>query len=254
MARRRFFVPEIRRGLAELTGADAEHLVRVLRAEVGQVYEICDNQDVYLAEIETARKSVVVFRCQEKLAVPEAEVTLVLVPALFKFDRFEWLIEKATELGVATIQPFEAVRTERGLAGAAQKRRARWERIAVEASQQSRRVRLPVIEPVGTLAEALVVDASVKLLLDEEAGTVPIVQCVPEVRSPSDTVALLLGPEGGWVPEERAKAVAAGWTPVSLGNTVLRAETAGVAGLAVVKALWARDERRVSNPPQDSIP
>ncbi len=70
----------------------------------------------------------------------------------------------------------------------------------------------------------------------------------------SDIVALLLGPEGGWVPEERTKAVTAGWTPVSLGNTVLRAETAGVAGLAVLKALWARDERRVSNPPQDSIP
>ncbi len=173
MARRRFFVPEIRRGLAELTGADAEHLVRVLRAEVGQVYEICDNQDVYLAEIETARKSQVVFRCQEKLAAPEAEVTLVLVPALFKFDRFEWLIEKATELGVARIQPFEAVRSERGLADAAPKRSARWERIAVEASQQSRRVRLPVIEPVGTLAEALAVDANVKLLLDENTALSP---------------------------------------------------------------------------------
>lgn len=238
MARRRFFVPEIRRGVAELTGADAEHLVRVLRAEVGQVYEICDNQDVYSAEIETARKSLVVFRCQEKLAAPQAEATLVLVPALFKFDRFEWLIEKATELGVARIQPFEAVRTERGLAEAAQKRSARWERIAVEASQQSRRNRLPEIEPVATLAEALSLDANVRLLLDEESGTMPIIRSVPEQRSPGDTVALLLGPEGGWVPEERAKAVAAGWAPVSLGNTVLRAETAAVAGLAVVKAMW----------------
>ncbi|MGA7410386.1 MAG: RsmE family RNA methyltransferase [Bryobacteraceae bacterium] len=238
MARRRFFVPEIRRGAAELTGADAEHLVRVLRAEVGQVYEICDNRDVYLAEIETARKSLVVFRCQEKLAAPEAEAAFVLVPALFKFDRFEWLIEKATELGVARIRPFEAVRTERGLAEAAQKRSARWERIAVEASQQSRRNRLPVIEAVAALTEALAVDANVKLLLDEDAGTMPIIQCVPERRSPSDTIALLLGPEGGWVPEERAKAVAADWAPVSLGKTVLRAETAGVAGLAVVNALW----------------
>jgi 16S rRNA (uracil1498-N3)-methyltransferase len=239
MARRRFFVPEIRRGVAELTGTDAEHLVRVLRAEVGQVYEICDNQDVYLAEIETARKSVVVFRCQEKLGAPETGATLVLVAALFKFDRFEWLIEKATELGVARIQPFEAVRTERGLAEAAQKRSARWERIAVEASQQARRSRLPVIEAVGTLADALAVDADVKLLLDEDLTADPILRRVPEQRLASDTVAVLLGPEGGWVPEERAKAVAAGWATVSLGNTVLRAETAGVAGLAVVKALWS---------------
>jgi 16S rRNA (uracil1498-N3)-methyltransferase len=239
MARRRFFVPEIRRGVAELTGADAEHLVRVLRAEVGQVYEICDNQDVYLAEIETARKSRVVFRCQEKLAEPEPEAALVLVPALFKFDRFEWLIEKATELGVTRIQPFEAVRTERGLAEAAQKRSARWERIAFEASQQSRRRRLPAIEPVRTLAEALAISANVKLLLDEGAASEPILRRVPQRRSATDTVALLLGPEGGWVPQERAQAAAAGWAPVSLGNTVLRAETAAVAGLAVVKAVWA---------------
>jgi len=238
MARRRFFVPEIRRGAAELTGADAEHLVRVLRAEAGQVYEICDNQDVYLAGVETARKSLVVFRCQEKLAAPEAEATLVLVPALFKFDRFEWLIEKATELGVARIQPFEAVRTERGLAQAAQKRITRWERIGVEASQQARRNRLPVIEAVATLAEALTVKANVKLQLDEDVDAEPILRRVPERRSASDTVALLLGPEGGWAPEERAKAIAAGWVQASLGSTVLRSETAAVAGLAVIKALW----------------
>jgi len=239
MARRRFFVPEVRRGVAELAGTDAEHLVRVLRAEVGEVYEICDNRDVYLAEIETARKSLVAFRCHEKLPAPEPEATLVLVPALFKFDRFEWLIEKATELNVARIQPFDAARTERGLEEAAHKRSSRWARIALEASQQSRRNRLPVIEPVATLAGVLAIEANVRLLLDEDVAAESIPRCVPERRSASDTVALLLGPEGGWDPEERAKAVAAGWAPVSLGKTVLRAETAAVAGLAVVKALWS---------------
>jgi 16S rRNA (uracil1498-N3)-methyltransferase len=239
MARRRFFVPDIRRGVAELTGQDAEHLVRVLRAEVGQLYEICDNRDVYLAEIETARKSQVVFRCQEKLPPPPPEATLVLVPALFKFDRFEWLMEKATELGVARIHPFEAVRTERGLAEAAAKRSARWERIGVEASQQSRRSRLPEIEAVAMLGEVLAVEADVQLFLDEDAAAVPIIRRVPAHRTVNDTIALLVGPEGGWVPEERSKALMAGWTPVSLGHSVLRAETAAVAGLAAVKALWA---------------
>jgi 16S rRNA (uracil1498-N3)-methyltransferase len=246
MARRRFFVPEIRRGAAELTGADAEHLVRVLRAEAGQVYEICDSRDVFLAEIETARKSQVVFRCLEKLAEPEPEAVLVLIPALFKFDRFEWLIEKATELGVARIKPFEAVRTERGLAEAAAKRIARWERIGLEASQQSRRNRLPEIEAVGTLADALAVEASVRLVLDEEAGVEPILGRVPDRRSSDDTVALMLGPEGGWTSEERAETAAAGWTPVSLGSTVLRSETAAIAGLAVVKAAWGEVSRQSS--------
>src|SRR5882757_6058064 len=136
MARRRFFVPEVRRGLAELTGRDAEHLVRVLRAEAGQRYEISDNRDVYLAEITSARKSAVSFEVIEKLPAQPEIAPAILVVALIKFDRFEWLVEKATELGVAEIRPFEAARTERGLLQAAAKRRARWEKIAQGASEQ----------------------------------------------------------------------------------------------------------------------
>jgi 16S rRNA (uracil1498-N3)-methyltransferase len=119
MARRRFFVPQVRRGVAELTGDEAEHLVRVLRAEAGQVYEISDNSDLYLAKIEVARKSLVSFKILEKLPAPATEAKIVLICALIKFDRFEWLVEKATELGVDEIRPFEATRSERGVLQAA---------------------------------------------------------------------------------------------------------------------------------------
>src|SRR5579875_222507 len=166
MARRRFFVPEIRRGAAELTGADAEHLVRVLRVEPGQMFEISDNQHVYLAEVETARKSVVSFRVTEKLDAPAPSVCISLVTALFKFDRFEWLVEKATELGVTAIQPFEAMRTEHGLAQAASKRLARWQKIALEASQQSRRAHLPIFEAGVRFAKVIEQEADLRLLLD----------------------------------------------------------------------------------------
>jgi 16S rRNA (uracil1498-N3)-methyltransferase len=240
MARRRFFVPEVRRGAAEITGQDAEHLVRVLRAEAGQVYEISDNHDVYLAQVQTARKSAVSFQILEKLSLPPATVRVSLLAALIKFDRFEWLVEKATELGVATIQPFEASRTERGLAQASVKRLARWEKIAVEASQQARRVHLPRIEATIDFAEALRTDASVRLSLDEARDAPPILGLLPEERKASDDVALLLGPEGGWTDEERQRAVAAGWMPCSLGATILRAETAAIAGLAVIQAAWAQ--------------
>ena len=239
MARRRFFVPEVRRGVAELTGADAEHLVRVLRAEPGQVYELSDNQDVYLAEIEVARKAMVTFRIIEKLPEPEAGVQVILLPALFKFDRFEWLIEKATELGVTTIQPWEAVRTERGLANASVKRIARWQKIGNEASQQSRRAHLPRIEPVVRLAKTLEIEANVRLMLDEDPSAPPLLSVLPADRAPSDRVALLLGPEGGWTPHEREQALAAGWAPSSFGKTILRAETAAIAALAVIQAVWA---------------
>jgi 16S rRNA (uracil1498-N3)-methyltransferase len=238
MARRRFFVPQISRGAAELTGDDAEHLVRVLRAEVGEVYEISDNEQVWLAEVETARKSIVVFRCKEQLAEEPAAATLVLVPALFKFDRFEWLVEKSTELGVAEIRPFTAVRTEKGLSEASRKRRQRWERIGTEASQQARRAHLPVIEEAGSFQSAVQVDANVRLVLDEDPSAPPMTESVPGDRRITDRVALLLGPEGGLVPEEKEAALKEGWKPVSLGPSVLRAETAGMAGLAVARALW----------------
>jgi 16S rRNA (uracil1498-N3)-methyltransferase len=238
MSRRRFFVPQIHSGRAELKGDDAAHLLRVLRVEPGQVYEICDNANVYLAEIETARKSSVIFRCIEKLPPPPEEAELILVTALFKFDRFEWLVEKATELGVARIIPFAATRTEKGLEMAARKRAARWQRIAIEASEQARRARLPVIHPVFQWGEALVTEATVRLMLDEDPAAPSLAAVLPASRQASDSIAVMLGPEGGWTPHERSLAKSKGWTSVSLAGTVLRAETAGIAGLAAVRASW----------------
>jgi len=239
MARRRFFVPEVRRGSAQLTGLDAEHLVRVLRVAPGQVYEISDNRNLYLAEIDLARKSVVSFRILEKLAAPTPAVHVALVVALFKFDRFEWLVEKATELGVSLIQPFAAARSDPGLAQASAKRLPRWQKVAVAASQQSRRAYLPTVQPWVRFAKVLEVDANVRLRLDENQDVPPILQHLPQNRTAADRVALLLGPEGGWTEEERQQAGAANWIPCSLGKTILRAETAAIAGLAIIQAAWA---------------
>lgn len=239
MARRRFFVPQVLRGLAELTGDEAEHLVRVLRAEVDQVYEISDNQDLYLARISVARKSLVQFEVTEKLVVPEQRGRLTLVAALFKFDHFEWLVEKATELGVDEIVPFEAARTERGLMQAAAKRRVRWERIALEASQQARRIRRPVVREAGRFAEVLGIEAGLKLMLDEDGAAPAILRVMTGVV---EHLTLLLGPEGGWTDEERAEAKGKGWQGCSLGGTILRAETAGIAGLSVARAWLAWSE------------
>lgn len=251
MARRRFFVSEIRRGVADLTGSEAEHLVRVLRAEPGQVHELSDNRDLYLAEIEVARKSLVSFRVLEKLDTPVPDVRVSLLAALIKFERFEWLLEKTTELGVSTIQPIESMRTERGLAQAAEKRMSRWERIVLEAGQQSRRVHLPRIESPFRLAKSLQLDANIRLLLDENPGAPPILACLPAERTAADHVALLLGPEGGWTDDEREQAVGAGWISCSLGATVLRTETAGVAALAIIQAAWAQSPHAPASLPPE---
>src|SRR5262249_8218487 len=144
-----------RAGLAELRGEEARHLTRVLRVEAGRQFEISDNHQAWLAEIEEARGERVVFRTVEPIATPAAPVRVTLCAALIKFDKFEWTVEKATELGVERIVPFEAARTEKGLAEASQKRSVRWERIARESSQQSRRTRLPEIRPAADFATAL---------------------------------------------------------------------------------------------------
>ena len=238
MARRRFFVSEVRRGSAELTGSDAEHLVRVLRVAPGQVFELSDNRNVYLAEVESARKSSVVFRILEQLPAPQASVAITLLAALIKFERFEWLLEKATELGVAAVQPVESVRTERGLAEGSRKRSTRWERVLREASEQSRRAHLPELKPVARFNEALKTAEGTRLFLDEAPNARPILHVIPELRNADDRVQLLVGPEGGWTDEEREYAIQAGWRACSLAGNVLRAETAAIAALAVVQAVW----------------
>jgi len=239
MARRRFFVNAIHSRHAELTGEDAAHLTRVLRVEAGQQYEISDNRRAYLAEVESARKNEVVFRVIETLDPEPGGVELTILAALIKFDRFELLIEKATELGVAAIVPVRTVRSEHGLEKAAVKRIERWRRIAVEASEQSRRTHLPRIEDPIDFGDVLSWEAGVRILLDEDCAAPPILSALPELHSAEDSIAILAGPEGGWTGNEREAAITAGWRPVSLGRRVLRTETASIAALAVVQAAYA---------------
>jgi 16S rRNA (uracil1498-N3)-methyltransferase len=235
LARRRFFVDHITHGTAELTGDDARHLTRVLRVEPGQRFEISDNREAYLAEITEARGERVHFRVLEPIAGVPSPVDITLCAALVKFDRFEWIVEKATELGVHRILPVEATRSERGLFDASRKRTERWVRIARESSQQSRRVSVPEILPAVRFEKCLAELAAHRFFLDE-AGAPPLLREIPPERG--NSVALLLGPEGGWTDAERASALAAKWQPVSLGPLVLRAETAAAAAIAIVVNAW----------------
>jgi 16S rRNA (uracil1498-N3)-methyltransferase len=237
MARRRFFVDAIRAGAAELRGDDARHLTRVLRAQPGQLYEITDSQCAYLAEISEARGDRVLFRVLEPVASPEPPVSITLLAALIKFDRFEWIIEKATELGVERILPVETARCEKGLLSASRKRAERWMRIARESSQQSRRLRAPEILPAARFEAALAIPDGHRFILDEAAAP-PLLRVLPSPAAPSTSIALLAGPEGGWTETEREEAAAAGWQPVSLGPYILRTETAVAAAIAIVGNAW----------------
>jgi 16S rRNA (uracil1498-N3)-methyltransferase len=228
-------VEAVRDGAAELRGDDARHLTRVLRVEPGQKFEISDNRQAYLAEIVQARGERVAFRILEELPSTAPPLRVTLCASLIKFDRFEWIVEKATELGVESILPVETARCEKGLMEASHKRRERWVRIARESSQQSRRVTSPEILTAVRFEKALAVEADHRYFLDEEAAP-PFLKSLPAERLPTARAALLLGPEGGWTEQERQ--AVNGWIRVSLGPQVLRAETAATAGLAVLMNAW----------------
>lgn len=231
MARRRFFVDQVRNGRAEITGENAHHLTRVLRVQAGQTFEITDNHRVWLATVETARKELVRFDVVEEIGAGPELPDISLYLALIKFDRFEWAVEKATELGVARIVPVEAKRSEHGLFDGARKRAERWRKIAREASEQCRRLRAPeIIEPLRMPQALRQEEAASRIYFEERPGAPALLTLV----QPAEATALMVGPEGGWVDEEREAFVQAGWTAASLGPTILRAETAACAALAIV--------------------
>src|SRR5271166_3748606 len=234
MARRRFFVEHVRAGHASIAGEEAHHLTRVLRVEKGQKFEISDNESVYLAQVEAAHKSLVDFVVLERLPAVNATIEIRLYAALVRFERFELMIEKATELGVSAIIPVIAERSEKGLEQAVSKRLTRWNRIAREASEQSRRIRLPRLEEPVLFSEALADTAPYRFFLDE-AEAPPI---LTKLKAP-DSIALLTGPEGGWTARERAAAASHKWTAVSLGPQILKADTAAIAALAIINAWCA---------------
>ncbi len=243
--RRRFFVDRFDSNSANLRGDAAEHLGRVLRAEPGQLYELSDGQQVWLARIERVAISKrgdnrIEFALIEPLLAREPALKIELLLSLVKFDRFEWCIEKATELGAGGIIPLAAARTDKPLVAAAPKRTARWEKIVFESAQQSRRLRPPVFNAPVSPDKAFAQSSAVsKILLSERQGASAFrdaLQSSPGVRSggSTTTVALAIGPEGGWTDAEIASARAAGFLEASLGENILRTETAVIAAMAIL--------------------
>ena len=238
MTRRRWIADTWTATTASLTGDQAIHLARVLRAEPGQIYDVVSNGFLHRAEITSVTESQVDILLHEELE-SGAALPLHLFLAVFKFDHMEWAIEKATELGIAKITPILARRTEKHLAQSALKRTERWRRIALEASKQSRRTDIPEIADPLPLKQALAEEKSpTRILLSETEQTLTLTAALKAATSSqkeSDT-ALAIGPEGGWTPEEMSLFTQHQWHPVTLGPRILRAETAAIAAIAVASA------------------
>ncbi len=241
MTRRRWIADHWDEATALFTGDQALHLARVLRAQPGMEYDIVAGGRVWHGVVASVSLEEVRFNLvAEVQADPALSVTLLL--SIFKFDRMEWAIEKATELGVECIVPVIARRSEKHLALAAEKRVERWRRIAHEAAQQSRRSDVPIIEDAIALKVAARNSPdSVRLVLAEQERGTTLRQYLGEmmtaVGDDVPAIRIAIGPEGGWAPEEAALLDAEGWKPVSLGPRILRAETAAIAALSVVASM-----------------
>lgn len=221
-------------------GETAEHLGRVLRAEPGQLYELSDGMSVWLARIESVAlpkrgESRIEFMLLEPIAAREPRVSLQLLISIVKFERFEWCLEKATELGANAIVPLAAARSDKPLIEAANKRRARWEKILVESGQQARRLRAPALGEIAGPANAFrTATADCKILLSERPNA-PALREILKPGMDTRSAALAIGPEGGWNDEEIAAARTSSFQEASLGENILRTETAVIAAMSVIR-------------------
>jgi 16S rRNA (uracil1498-N3)-methyltransferase len=236
MTRRRWIADEFSGNRAALIGDHARHLSQVLRAQVGQEFDISIGTEVRRGRVSSIQPDRIEFELGEIIGHSAASpITIAL--SIFKFDRMEWAIEKCTELGVAKIVPVIAARTESHLASAAAKRVERWRRIVKQASEQSRRISPPDISGPIKFKDLVAMNADVRIVLSEMEENVSLNHAVPRQ---ANSLLLAIGPEGGWKDQELAAFRNSGWISASLGNTILRAETAAIAVVAIATSVLQR--------------
>jgi 16S rRNA (uracil1498-N3)-methyltransferase len=239
MPRRRFYVPrdQIRNGIAILPPDQSHHLFNVLRLGPGDEVEVFDGEGAsYLGEVSAARPEIRINKVIQAPDANSAKCRIILAPALIKAERFEWMLQKATELGVEEFVPLvtgnsEILIPENRLAT----RMERWQRIVRESSKQCCRLSIPHIRQPERFEDFLNSGRGhdgPKLMLYEKASTSQGLQ----IRQ-SSQVLLCIGPEGGWDREEVADAEKAGYDVFSLGDRILRSETAAIAAVSIVQFL-----------------
>src|ERR1700732_3052699 len=220
MTPRRWIADEVSGNRAALVGLHAQHLAQVLRGRVGQEFDIVTGESVRRGRITNIAAGRVEFELGEVIpAAPAIRLTLVL--SIFKFERMEWAIEKCVELGASRIVPVVAQRTEAHLAKAAQKRVERWQRIALQASEQSRRASAPEILQPQTLQAAVTAAVGTRIVLAESEEPMTLKDAL-QTSSAAGEITLAFGPEGGWTESEMELFKGTGWVAGALWSKILR--------------------------------
>jgi len=246
MTRRRFFAPPdaFSRDTVHLDSDEARYLREVLRLKPGeQVFVFNGEGKEFQCTIEEARRDSSLLKVVSEIepARPESPLRLTLALALLKGEKFDLVVQKATELGVTTITPVTTKLADIRLRDQsdAKKRVVRWQRIALEAAKQSGRAVLPEVANPVAFAECVskTPTSSVRLMFSERDGGL-LLQVVESRNEPVHAVTALVGSEGGWTDEELGSAREAGWEVITLGGRTLRAETAAIAATTLVQHLF----------------
>jgi len=230
----------VKRGEVVLNGSEHHHLSRVARLRVGEEIHLFDEKGVkYFARIDeiSAEATRLVILGAEERAAPS--VRIILGQAVLKAKAMDFLIQKTTELGIFAIAPVVASRSVVRVEDGDKKKTERWANIALAASKQSKSGWVPTIWPAQDLPRFVAAQTSpVKIVLSEHEGR-PLRERVLESMAlrPGEVV-LLVGPEGGWTPDEERMIRAHGFEAVSLGRTILRAETASLCAAAILTHFW----------------
>jgi 16S rRNA (uracil1498-N3)-methyltransferase len=219
-----------------ITGEDVRHIVTVLRMKTGDELLLCDGKGTeYSVSIEQVNKAEITTDVKSRSKREIRRPLVTLGQGLPKSDKMDWIVQKATELGVAEIVPLVTERTIVKIRDE-EKRVSRWQKICREAAMQSNRPDIPNVDAIRTFSDFLRTPNSepgTLLLLPWEEGTHPI-KGILRANPGITNIIVLIGPEGGFSAQEAEKAKEKGFHPVSLGQNILRTETAAIAALSMI--------------------
>jgi 16S rRNA (uracil1498-N3)-methyltransferase len=238
----RFYVPGARatESVIELPQDEAVHLVRVLRLAAGDRIRVFNGRgDEWEAAVDDAGKQRVRARLiAPATPAPEARVRITLAAAVLKADKMDAIVRDAVMLGVTTVQPLVTARTEIARATIERSERtARWQRIAIASAKQCGRAVVPDVRRVAPLAEVLRQPPCLMLVEPSLTLATTPLRAMPDL----DAVTLLIGPEGGWTPDEVAQAVENEARLLTLGSRTLRAEAVPIVALTALRVHWEDD-------------
>lgn len=239
----RYFIQpsQVQNQVIRLTGDVAHHLIHVLRSRLGDRLICCDGLGLdYMAKITEISKGAVLCEVLEITPSQGEPLTKVTIAQSFpKGDKWEWILQKGTEIGAVRFLPFTSERTVVKIdARKVTKKQERWQRIVQEAAEQAHRGRVPEIESVRSWKDLLdeIRNSSTAWIAYEKGGEA----LVEEIASSTDEILLIIGPEGGFTELEVQQAIEAGARPITLGKRILRTETAPLAALSCI--LYARND------------